>query len=62
MQGSDVTESQQPLRMFTKGGEVNLVHQMHGPVSSSATKNSFHFRIIHRTLQVLADVAGLVPA
>ena len=53
MQGSDVAESQQPLRMFTKGGEVNLVHQMHGPVSSSAAKNSFHFRIIHRTLQVL---------
>ena len=53
MQGSDVTESQQPLRMFTKGGKVNLVHQMHRPVSSSATKNSFHLGIIHRTLQVL---------
>ena len=53
VQGGDVAEADEPLGLLAEAGEVQLVHQMHGPVAPAATEDGACLRVVHGLLQVL---------
>ena len=52
VQGGDVAEADEPLGLLAEAGEVQLVHQMYGPVAPAAAKDGTCLRVVQRLLEV----------
>ena len=53
VQGGDVAEADEPLRVLAEAAEVEFVHQVHGSVSAAAAEDDFGRLVVHRFLQVV---------
>jgi hypothetical protein len=52
MENGDVTESYDPLGMFSEPAEINCIYNSYGAVTSPGTHNRLNLRIVEHLLEI----------